>query len=681
MISKIITPLIVVILFFCNQRIQAQVDTEFWFVAPEITPYHDHPGGRPIRFIITNMNPEVPGEVTIAMPNNPLFDSVVVKIPAGIPQIVDVSGPNVGDESIVENQMNNLDSIAGKSNKGIHITSNAFITVGYEVSSNMGNNVELFSLKGKNGLGNEFYTIFQNSMYNHPISTVSAYSAFDIVFTQDNTELWLDIPTGLAVYPNLTGDSVYVGTFNKGETYHGAPVWLNNTEHVTTNTQRAIDYFGRAGKDHLSGVRVYTRSNKKIAMTLKDDSMKSLVGGCYDIVGDQNIPANLIGNEYIAMRGNLSSGSPNVNLYPPGTYIQERVYLVGTKDGDSIFINGVFYKTLNKQQTVFYELTSNFNHIRTKNNAYAWQITGNGCEFGGAVLPPIATYDSTSFDGSRDLCSGSTRVAFTRLMSGNYYMNILVRKGAENSFLLNNRPFDSINATWISKFVPVPGEEEWLAARIGPITTSEISQNTPQLLVNTKDVFHLGIIDATGGGTRYAYFSNYGAFKMEVINSSNGTSSYYGYMGDTIQLMANGGTNIHWQPVYYLDDPYKHAPKAISPFSMVYMAYSMGMCKMKDSAIVNIDLMEPVSIESNKSNIGSVNSCIYPNPAQYWTNIDYKLEPGEVTDLSIFTLQGNLVEKKLLDAKQTTLKLNLQNYKPGVYLYQYKDKKGKFVVR
>jgi len=636
----------------------AQVDKEFWFVAPEITPNHDAPGGRPIRFIVTNINPTIPATVKIEMPKNPLFTTITRVIAPGAPEIIDVSGPIAGDESILENKMDNIDGLVGKSNKGIHITSTAYITVYYEISSFSGNNSDLFSLKGKNALGSEFYTVFQNSMYNQPIATVAAYSAFDVVFTQDATDLYVDIPAGVAIYNGtpggLTGSNVFIGKFNKGDTYHAAPVWLNNTEHVTSNTQRGIDLFGRAGKDHLSGVRVYTKdANKKIAITLKDDSMKSLVGGCYDIAGDQTIPIDIIGTEYIAMKGNLSSGtpagtSPNFN-YPNISYIQERVYIAGTKNGDSVFINGVFQKTLNKSQTVFIEITDPYIHIRTNYPSYVFQITGNGCEMGGAILPPIGK-------NGKDVCTGSTKVAFTRSLNGNFYINIMVRKGAENSFTINGAPFP---AAWISSFTAVPGESEWLAARLGTFNTTAIPQNIPQVIENSKDVFHLGVIDANGGGTRYGYFSSFNEFKIEAINENLGSINYIGCIGDTVQLVASGGTNVYWKPSDYLSDPYSLTPKAIPPYSTNYVAYVSGMCNMKDSTNVSVEIYKYANAEFT---VDKVVGC-----APLEVNFYNKIERGtrrlmwKYTDTNIIDQEWIVDTTKAIDSTFSYLYRNTTN--------------------
>ena len=54
-----------------------------------------------------------------------------------------------------------------------------------------------------------------------------------------------------------------------------------------------------AASAHLGGSHIV--SDKAVAVTINDDSIFSL--GSWDIIGDQLVPVNLIGNEYIAVKG------------------------------------------------------------------------------------------------------------------------------------------------------------------------------------------------------------------------------------------------------------------------------------------------------------------------------------------------------------------------------------------
>jgi len=71
-------------------------------------------------------------------------------------------------------------------NKGVHITSNNLITVYYDEDEFW--NQDIFALKGKNALGYEFYTPFNNVWDNGSYNPLP-YSSIDIVATEDNTEI------------------------------------------------------------------------------------------------------------------------------------------------------------------------------------------------------------------------------------------------------------------------------------------------------------------------------------------------------------------------------------------------------------------------------------------------------------------------------------------------------------
>ena len=80
-------PVLLIIVLFARQGLFAQTDTEFWFVAPEVTEDHywaggypPYLGGEPIFFNFTTLN--LASTVTISMPANPGFPDTTFTIPA-----------------------------------------------------------------------------------------------------------------------------------------------------------------------------------------------------------------------------------------------------------------------------------------------------------------------------------------------------------------------------------------------------------------------------------------------------------------------------------------------------------------------------------------------------------------------------------------------------------------------
>ena len=555
---------------------KAQTDTEFWFVVPEVTRDHNGPNNQPSFFNITTKN--LPATVTITMPENPLFADIIVNVPANSTEKVVLSG-TAAEYKQISNRYTIYDGIAGKNNRGFHIQSTSLITVYFEYSN--GNNPDIWALKGTNALGTEFYTSFQTGLYNMNFANEPAYSAIDIVATEDNTSITVDLPPGKEVL-GFAGLTSFVIDLDRGETFTLIPSKQTEPE----DGWKANDQMGRAGADRLTGVRL--TSNNKIAVSLKDDSMRSAMGGtCYDLAGDQTIPLEVAGKEYVAMLGQLEMGAPsytNAEILPTDS-IQERLYIVGTQFGDSIFINDVFYKTLQRGQTVSYRMLPQdpYVHVRTNHKSYVLQHTGFGCEFGQAILPPI------------DKCTGSTEVGFTRSTRNAFYMNIMVRKGAEDGFTVYSDGVEIPNLITAADFDTVPGTDEWLAFRSDNIVWADIDMNQQSFITNSKDVFHLGLIngEATGGGTRFGYFSNFNEFKVGTFNTGTGSQNIRACYGDKIQLVATGGLNVEWIPNDYLDDPYSLTPIASPPVSIQYTATVAGMCNMFDSSEVSIEMSYP----------------------------------------------------------------------------------------
>ena len=70
----------------------------------------------------------------------------------------------------------------------------------------------------------------------------------------------------------------------------------------------------------------------------------------------------------------------------------------------------------------------------------------------------------------------------------------------------------------------------------------------------------------------------------------------------------------------------------------------------------------------------------YPNPSYSFVNLPYKLETGQTSVMSIYNINGQLIERKRIDAFFDVIKLNVENYKSGVYIYEYNGILNKFIV-
>ena len=318
----------------------AQTDTAFWFAAPDISSGFNY--DRPIVFRIYSY--QQPCIVTISQPAGGGLPSQIISIPPNTTQTVDLT-----------TWINNIECGPGNTiqNKGIKITADNKIAVYYEVNAR-GPNSELFALKGRNAIGNEFYISSQYILNNVSLITPLGFSSFNIVATEDNTTITI------TPAKNIVGHGAgipFVITLNKGQTYAA----------IATS---------QAAAQHLHGSHV--TSTKPIAITLSDDLLQGVAfgGPCEDLAGDQTVPITIIGNEYIAIKSNLNSPF-------------DKVYITATQNGTTISQDAVLVTTLNSGQSTELTVSNNSTYIQSSFPVYAYHLSGIGCEVGSAVLPKI----------------------------------------------------------------------------------------------------------------------------------------------------------------------------------------------------------------------------------------------------------------------------------------------------
>jgi gliding motility-associated-like protein len=420
---------------------KAQTDTLFWFAAPDLQQAH---GDRPI-FLRVAAGTES-AIVSISQPADPSFPVISFFVPAN----QTISRDLTTLISRIENGSTN--TIA---TKGLLIRSDKPINCYYDIAGT--SNGDLYSLKGANALGTAFTVPFQVDL-----NTTNRIPA---TFTADIIILATEDETVVTITPTVPmvgiGTAAFTITLNRGETYV-----------VTASSSSA------AGKP--IGTKV--TSDKPIAITTKDDSVD--LGVCIDAAGDQIIPDRLAGREFVLLKGYLTS-SPDF-YYVLAT---QNNTVVTTSEGTTVTINaGQYYAGKLNNESVY---------INTTNPVHVFQISGFGCEIGGAVIPSLK-------------CTGSTQVSVVRATSGNeqFYINVLAQVDAINDFTINGSNA-LIPAT---AFRVVPGTNGlWMSARI-TIPTTLVPSGTAVNISNSFGKFHIGAIQ--GGPTstaRFGYFSDFSA--------------------------------------------------------------------------------------------------------------------------------------------------------------------------
>lgn len=444
----------------------AQIDTEFWFAAPEITSSANK--DKPIYLRLSSFKEAC--TVTISQPAVGGMPTQTITLPINSSATVDLT-PWIA--SIECDQGNVIQ------NKGILISSTAQISVYYEVN-NSGLNPEFFVLKGANALGNQFFISSQNFGSNGGTAFPTPYSSFNIVASENNTMVTI-IPS-----KNIVGRVAGVPftiTLNKGQTYAAIAASTANTQHLEGST---------------------VSSSKPIAITLADDFITFPGFGCGDLIGDQTIPVTIVGTEYIATKGYLLGSL-------------EKVFITATANGTTITQDGNALTTLNSGQTFELNLINASTYIQSSKPIYVYQVSGIGCEYGSAILPPLK-------------CTGSLAVKFAKGTTRSIYMNVIVKDGGQAAFKVNNNP----NVITANKFVPVPGtSNQWYSASI--LLNINIALDSPVTITNSRTFFHLGVLQGNDReGTAFGFFSS---FNNNYANAS--TPNPLVCEGGSIQLIAD----------------------------------------------------------------------------------------------------------------------------------------------
>lgn len=572
----------------------SQVDYEFWFAAPygntDHAPYwpQEYPykvGGRPIYLRLATQDADA--DITVTLPA--LGVTVAnLNIKANSTASVDLTPYLANIQCSKEGNV--------VEDKGIYIRSNALITAYYEIASVL--NTDIFSLKGQNALGKEFYTPFQNLMTNdqyhngegvpdNGIYGDAAYSYIVIVATQDHTVVNIK-PTTNCV--GISSGSTKTVTLDRGQTY------------VVRSTGQDIN-------SRMSGT--YIKSTKPIAVTIGEDSAYpdyyTNSGDCEDYIGDQLTPTSVTGTDYLVVQGQGYSAAKNT-----GKNFYEIVAVTATMDNTVIKLDGTQYgSVLNKGETISIELSDPnaiYTFIQASHPVYAFHISGYHCEVAGALLPSV------------EMCTGSYKMGFVRTYGSQndqeFYMNLMVKGDGEKDFLLNGESNDVINN---ANFQEIDGTE-WKVARIY-FSRYDMPEGA-YFLQNTTSLFHMGMMNSTAHdwgdgqgyrlmGSMYGYFSRFSDnFPSAKIVNNNDTSITV-TRNTKVSLLADGGNKFSWKGYMWdghdwvlMDAPYyMNATDVENPYVMIdalgiykYTATISTDCYDDVERSILIKIVEPVDL-------------------------------------------------------------------------------------
>ena len=126
---------------------------------------------------------------------------------------------------------------------------------------------------------------------------------------------------------------------------------------------------------------------------------------------------------------------------------------------------------------------------------------------------------------------------------------------------------------------------------------------------------------------------------------------------------------IYWEMecIYIINNqPYVVIGKVASDYSYTHEIYSVP-------TTVNPNQLKSATI-SNSTLLA------FPNPAKTFVNLSYNVSGVEDAEMVITDASGRVVERRIVNAMQDNLRLNVANYKRGMYFYEVQGFTGRFIV-
>ena len=419
----------------------AQVDTLFWFAQPDVWRRYTT---LPVNYCVTTF--DQPATVTIDLPADPSFAPITFSVPAN-----SFHQHNVAS---LYSQMVTSTSNAAR-NRGVRIRATAPVSCYFEVT---GDNSEIYTLKGRNGLGTDFLVPTQTIYPNHPTFSIS--SSIEIVATEDDTQL--EITPRVPLTGGVAAGSTTFFSLNRGQTYR-----------VRSSSLSA--------NGHLYNTLIHT--TKPVAVNSTDDLVEPTANA--DLVGEQILPVSQIGRRYVALNSFYNISSPNQHLY------SSNIFIFPTQDNTIVTVNGGPLSPIHRGSSLSFRLSGPATLIEANNPIVVFQTTTSGFEMGGTMLPHLE-------------CTGSHRVVHKVPTDIDQQPKLAIVVATEHKahFTLNGNPMP---ASW---FQTVPGDPTLSYS----LRTVSIPADSIISVENNDGRFQMGIIDLTfnvGASCTYGYFSDY----------------------------------------------------------------------------------------------------------------------------------------------------------------------------
>jgi hypothetical protein len=476
-------------------HIQAQYDTEHW-LPPFFAKAEDQTGTSNIRdhYLKLITESDIPFPIYIENGYGEIIETVVVSADSPAEVLLGPTGNATGDPTTSVYPLNVIprDSLnIPIRSQSLHVyASQPFNAIVQHLSDIQGLGM---SLKGRNALGNHFYSghIYSEYHVNDDWNQERRSHFISVMATEDNTAVTFDMIKEPIVFINQFPEPNEISIIlDAGESY------VLGIDHA--------DY-DNSSINNANGTRI--QSDKPIVCNT--GSWVSGFAGGQDIGADQILPINYLGKEYIASLG-------------LGNELAERVMVLATEDDTSIHLNGDDDPVFNLDEGEFDIITfSDFDEngnllISSNKNIYVYQTIPTSSSFSQTALGFLSLPHLS--------CSGTKSIS--TFSSGTTRFRILAKLDATVSH--NSEP--------LPEGISLTGNNSWVVLTYDPTVNVSRFESDSVMIIN--QIFQDNNIGWSIGWSGYN--------KLPAIGAHATTSDFIPCLPSNAYLQAYNFDSYNW---------------------------------------------------------------------------------------------------------------------------------------